>query len=255
MIGKVVDEYGGRVVKTTGDGLMCAFEDAEAAIQAGGAMHARMAAQRIEGLPMLGVHIGCHFGPVIESAGDLFGASVNIAARVAGLARAGQIITTEDTYRELSPQLRKRARALDRMPVKGRSGEVMVYEVLWQETDDITIFEARVGPERPARLFLRHEGREVYLEGGTARSVTMGRDSACDIVVADRRASRQHARIEHRRDKFVLVDHSSNGTSVRIAEEREIVLRREELILRGRGQIALGHSTADPDAVLVEFET
>ena len=255
VIGQVADELGGRVVKTTGDGLMCAFDDADAAIQAGSTMHARNAAQRVEGMPVLGIHIGCHFGPVIESAGDLFGAAVNVAARVAGLARVGQIITTEDTFRELSSPLRKRARGLDRMPVKGRSGELMVYEVLWQETDDITIFEVRTGPERPTRLVLRHEGREVVLESGTARSVTMGRDSACDIVVADRRASRQHARIEHRRDKFVLVDHSSNGTSVRIAEEHEVVLRREELMLRGQGQIALGHSTADPDAVLVEFET
>ena len=73
-------------------------------------------------------------------------------------------------------------------------------------------------------------------------------------MVADRRASRHHARIERRRGKFLLVDHSSNGTSVRVAGEHEVVLRREELMLRGSGQIALGHSTGDPDAVLVEFE-
>jgi predicted component of type VI protein secretion system len=40
-------------------------------------------------------------------------------------------------------------------------------------------------------------------------------------------ASRMHARIERRRDKFVLVDQSSNGTYVRIDGEPEIQLRRE----------------------------
>ena len=63
-----------------------------------------------------------------------------------------------------------------------------------------------------------------------------------------------HVRIERRRGRFVLVDHSSNGTSVRISGELEVVLRRDELMLRGSGQIALGQSTGDPDPVLVEFE-
>jgi hypothetical protein len=177
------------------------------------------------------------------------------AARIAGLARVGQIITTEDTINQLSPTLRQRARDLASVRVvKGRSGEIAVYEVLWQKTDDTTIFGARFGSEGATSLVLRHEGRETLLEDSPIGSVTLGRDSACDIVVADRRASRHHARIERRRGRFVLVDHSSNGTSVRIAGEHEVVLRREELMLRGSGQIALGHSTGDPDAVLVEFE-
>ena len=44
----------------------------------------------------------------------------------------------------------------------------------------------------------------------------------------------------------------SNGTYVRVAEA-EICLRHEELILRSRGCIGLGHRTSDPAATLVEF--
>jgi predicted component of type VI protein secretion system len=51
-----------------------------------------------------------------------------------------------------------------------------------------------------------------------------------------------HARIERRRDKFVLIDQSSNGTYVRIDGEPEIQLRREEMILRGRGRVSFGHA-------------
>ena len=251
----VAQEFGGWVVKTTGDGLMIAFSDADAAIHAGSAMHARNAALLAAGDATPGIHIGCHFGPVIESAGDLFGASVNVAARVAGLARVGQIITTEDMVRQLSPLLRHRTRNLVSVPVKGKTDEIAVYEVLWQDTDDITIHGAvHSGNKDAASLRLRHEGREIRLDSETPGTITLGRDSTCDIVVADRRASRHHARIERRRGRFMLVDHSSNGTSVRIAGELEVVLRRDELTLRGSGQIALGHSIADPDAVLVEFE-
>jgi predicted component of type VI protein secretion system len=73
-------------------------------------------------------------------------------------------------------------------------------------------------------------------------------------VVGDRKASRQHARIERRRDKFVLADHSSNGTWVQFTgEAEEVVLRREELMLRANGVIGLGHSPADGQGTPVEF--
>lgn len=250
---RVAEELGGRVVKSTGDGLMCAFINAEAAIHAGRVMHERIAAQQASGGPALGIHIGCHFGPVIESAGDIFGDSVNVAARVAGLAKVGQIITTEETIGQIPPAMRDRARSLDRVSVKGRSTLLTVYEVLWQETSDLTMLGTRNEAEHVARLVLRHEGREVALGGAGPSAVTLGRDSSCDLVVADPRASRQHAKIEQRRDKFVLADHSSNGTWVRIAGEHEVVLRREELMLRANGRIAFGHRTSDPNALVVEF--
>ena len=78
-------------------------------------------------------------------------------------------------------------------------------------------------------------------------AVAIGRDAQNDVVIADRLASRMHARIERRRDKFVLVDQSSNGTFVTVDGEGEVQLRREELMLRGRGHICFGHSyAADP---------
>ena len=54
-----------------------------------------------------------------------------------------------------------------------------------------------------------------------------------------------HAHIERRRDKFVLVDHSSNGTYVTMENEPEIALRREEIVLRGHGHVSFGHAYED----------
>ena len=65
-----------------------------------------------------------------------------------------------------------------------------------------------------------------------------------DRVVAERMASRTHCEIEQRQDKFVLADHSANGTYLSIDGDREIVLRREEALLRGHGFITLGQSRA-----------
>jgi len=56
-----------------------------------------------------------------------------------------------------------------------------------------------------------------------------------------------------RQDKFVLVDHSSNGTFVVIGDESNVGLQREELFLRGQGQLALGRPTTDASTTVVEF--
>ena len=248
---RVTEESGGRVVKGVGDGLMCAFDAAETALGAARVMQERIEAQRA--MLDLGIHVGCHFGPVIDTSSDLFGDTVNVAARVAGLARVAQILTTEDTVGRLTSAAREHTRLLDRVPVKGKQAALPIYEVLWQEGDDLTMLGTRFGAERQTRLVLRHEGRDFSIEEGGAASATLGRDAGCEIVIADRRASRQHAHIERRRDKFVIVDHSANGTWVGVSGADEVVLRREELILGGHGFIGFGQSPSNEGAERVEF--
>ena len=66
-------------------------------------------------------------------------------------------------------------------------------------------------------------------------------------------ASRTHGKIELRRDKFVLIDHSANGTYVKLGNNPEVLLRREEYVLSGSGQIAFGQSCSSSQEI-VEFE-
>lgn len=252
MLSRVCADCGGKVIKTAGDGAMCMFETADSALRASRLMQEKTAEQLEPGTPGLGIHIGCHFGPVLESAGDLFGDTVNLAARVAGLAKVGQIITTEDTVARLSAALAERARMLDGVPVKGKRKAVTIFEFLWQDTDDLTAMSTRIDQGRAASLALGYEGRNWRFEG--PGELTFGRDAACDVVVGDRKASRLHGRLERRRDKFVLIDQSSNGTWVKFDGESEVVvLRREELMLRGSGLIGVGHSPVDGEGAPVTF--
>ena len=105
---------------------------------------------------------------------------------------------------------------------------------------------------RAVTLKLEHQGRAWTLDHEHA-AVVLGRDAQCDVAIADRNASRQHARIECRRDKFFLVDQSTNGTFVAFAREAEVVLRREEIMLRGTGRIGFGHSVDLAGAEFVTF--
>jgi adenylate cyclase len=137
--------------------------------------------------------------------------------------------------------LREACREIDALAVKGKAEHIHVCEVIWQESAELTMMSARMAPAPEQRLSLRHGGAESILAVAKP-TASLGRDPACDIVIRDPRASRSHAKIERRRDKFVLVDMSSNGTYVTFQGEAEVALKREEIILRSNGQITFGHS-------------
>jgi adenylate cyclase len=244
-------DHGGQIVKSVGDGLMCDFGDPDRALHAARAMQLTM--HEAPGGFSLGVHVGCHYGPVLDTAGDIYGDSVNVAARLAGLAKSGQVIVTGDLVKHLSAQMREGVRPLGEVAVKGRREPIEILEYLWEGSREPLMLRPSDSPQRPAKLHVICAERACVLDESRADAITLGRDAASDIVILDREASRRHARIERRPDTFVLVDHSSNGTYVHIDNETEVWVRREEFILRGRGQIALGRSTSNSLATVVGF--
>ena len=245
--------YGGRVVKTIGDEVMCVLPDADSACLAATDMQLKISALPLASGMQRAIRVGFHVGPVIEEQGDVFGDTVNLAARMAGLAKGGQIMSTRATVDLLSPLLRSGTRPIAVLSVKGKVDDVPVCEILWQPSEELTMATTSAfAASGQLELQLRHAGKTHRLVKANA-GVFLGRDVSCDVLVADRMASRVHARIELRRDKFYLIDQSTNGTFVRVNGEPEIVLRREEVMLRASGQIALGHSVTDEGAELVVF--
>lgn len=251
----VVQQYGGRVIKTIGDEIMCVLPSADAGCLAATDMHHKITALPVVSQIKRSVRIGFHFGPVIEENNDVFGDTVNVAARMAGLAKSAQIITTGTTVAALSQMLQISTRSIAALSVKGKGDEVAVSEVIWQGDEELTMTTSSLAyTSKVVSLRLEHcaQDRAWVVDGGHA-SVMLGRDASCEIVIADRNASRQHARIECRRDKFFLVDQSTNGTTVAIADEAEVLLRREEIMLRGSGRIGFGRSVNLPDSEYVTF--
>jgi class 3 adenylate cyclase len=250
---RVVAAERGRVVKTIGDEVMAVFESADAALQAAVDMQTQVSALPAVGDVRLGIRVGFHAGPVLEEHGDVFGDAVNTAARLAGLANGGQIITSGATIERLSPLLRESTRDLDTLAVRGKHDELRVFEVLWQDVGTITLVAPRgARPGAETTLAIAHAGRVLRLAPGVAR-IMFGRDQSNDVVIDDKMASRVHGRIERRRDRFYYVDMSTNGTYVTNEGDTELVLRRDQLMLRGRGRISFGHSSADADAEVVTF--
>ena len=248
------DVYGGRVVKTIGDELMAVFPSADAAFCAAFEMQWRVADLPACGADKLAVRIGFHYGQALQQDGDVFGDSVNIAARLVQLAKPGQILTSGRTMAEVDRVHAAHARKLNTFKLRGMEHEETLYEGLWQDNDNITAFISGVLPQSAGsgRLILRY-GDVATGVGADCHDLTLGRDAGCDVVVTSRRASRMHARIERRRDKFILIDQSSNGTFITDQNGHETVLRLEEMALRGRGFVSFGEPVVAGSAELLEF--
>jgi adenylate cyclase len=231
---------GGRVVKTIGDEVMALFPGPDAAANAASVMQGGMEALPAVGETKLGLRVGFHTGPVLQKDGDVFGDTVNLAARLVEQAVKGQVIISEETTALLGPLFKTWTRRLYPIEVKGKAEQVVLCELIWSTSGDMTVM-AGGQVARPTRVALRlkYRGNEI-VRRRDIESVTLGREETCGLVVTDIKASRQHCTIERRQDKFVLKDHSSNGTYVTVEGDSEVLLQREEITLRKHGWIALG---------------
>ena len=255
---RATEQAGGRVVKTIGDEVMALFPGAEAAAQAACSMHAMVETLPKVGDTQLGVKIGFHAGPVIQRDNDVFGDTVNLASRLVEQAVKGQIIMASETAGMLGPMYRTFIRRLYAIQVKGKAEEVALCELVWRTDDDMTTFMGGRPAARPqaSALKLRYKGKELTRRRDND-SVTIGReaghDAASSIQTADHMASRNHCTIERRQDKWVLKDHSTNGTYVTVEGDEEILLQREELTLRKRGWIVCGQPRKTAGDEFVEY--
>ena len=243
----------GRIVKTIGDEVMAVFPSAEHAMRA--AIDMQLAIYQlpsIGGIPM-SLRIGFHYGTVLpDESGDVFGDTVNLAARLRELASPGQIITSQDTVDCLPAELGHLVRHLYPIHARGKRQPTELFEAIWQQSADLTVVGSDLqGPSDSSMLTLRY--RDVCVEMNEASTqVTIGRHASMSIVVHDRHASRIHASIECRSGRYVLLDCSSNGTRITIDGGHEVILRRDEVTLWGHGWISFGPRTSD-DAERVEF--
>src|SRR5437660_3509207 len=108
LIDPTIAVHKGRVVKRTGDGALVEFSSVVDAVRCAIEIQNSMV-DRNAGVPpdrRIEFRIGIHLGDVVEeSDGDLMGDSVNIAARLEGIARPGAICLSEDAYRQVKARL------------------------------------------------------------------------------------------------------------------------------------------------------
>ncbi|HTK99170.1 MAG TPA: adenylate/guanylate cyclase domain-containing protein [Pseudomonadales bacterium] len=230
-------EGGGRCVKRNGDELLLLFPNADATCHA-------LKAIQID--TVLELRIGAHSGALIHKRGDLYGDTVNIAARLTAIARAREIVISETVHQALGHPIRKACRRFEQVRLRGTARSMAIYHLCW-EPGTATHFNSSVRRTTGAtrrRLTLQTKAGPIAL--GREQEITIGRDPQCDVVINDPRVSRFHATLEWHRGIVVLRDHSTNGSFVRSDDQsRPHFVRREVLPIRGVGELNFGADGTD----------
>ncbi len=236
-------QFNGTVIKTIGDEVMSTFPTVEEAMGAAVMMQTRISADnKQDDRIAVSIRIGCHFGPVVQEQNDIFGAAVHTANRMTSQAKARQIVISGETVAEMSPELRKQTRQIDVATVRGKLDEVALYELLWnpeEATSMLPTIEWENQDRKASRLQLSFRDQQIEVND-KRKSVIMGRAEDNDLVIKGNLISRVHARIEKRRNKYFLVDESTNGSFVVTIDGHESFVRRDSMQLQGEGIIGLG---------------
>lgn len=257
---RTFEQHSGRVVKLLGDGLFVVFPAESDALAACVSIQKRLHDKPVYpggvGKPIQ-MQMGIESGEVIEIDGDCFGDAVNCAARLADLAGAEQILTTQRVCEMLVPIQRAQLRSLGPMYLRGKTEVTEVFRVDWMvdRDADATVMGASMFKPvaRESFIELTGAGQTVRLSP-QAEKLSLGRAATASLSVHDSRVSRVHATVEWRGGQFVLGDCSSFGTWVYFGNQSEpVVLRRTESYLVGQGQIALGCEREAESAPMIMF--
>lgn len=226
------------------DGLVARFAEADSALLA-----AREMRERVRALPpMSGIKLVLRAGVVLEAEAEKADEKAEaMAVRLVASHNPDTISVSESFSEVLSPSMR---RMLSRL----------------EESNGVPFPTLELGdlpPPTPAEL--RQEAAQALKQLRVSfrgqswvidvahPTLLFGRETGNDIVVADPRVSRQHARIELRSGLFYLADSSTNGTYLLEEGNAEHCIKRDEFILGEKGHIGCGFSPAENMSDAVAF--
>src|SRR5450755_2329768 len=146
----LVAKHGGRIVKTTGDGVLIEFPSVVDAVECAVAVQTVMA-ERNDGVPedrrML-LRIGINLGDILIEGDDILGDGVNIAARLEGIAEPGGICISASTYDQVRGKVSVEFTDLGEQTLKNITLPVRAYAVVREPLNQ----SVRVGSVTPGRV-------------------------------------------------------------------------------------------------------
>src|SRR6266446_2075030 len=214
-IDPIVAGHGGRIVKTTGDGVLVEFPSIVAAVECAMAVQQLMAG-RNKDVPrdrQMLFRIGINLGDVLIEGDDILGDGVNIAARLEGIAEPGGICISASAYDNVRGKVDAEFADLGDHQLKNIARPVRVYRVLPQGGTG-TARPALAIPDKPSIAILPFDNMS---------------DAAADVYFADGIAEDIITELSRYPDLFVVARNSSftyRGRAVRIADvARELGVR------------------------------
>ena len=192
LIDPKIAEHGGRIIKTTGDGMLAEFASVVDAVRCVVEIQRGML-ERNADVPAearIDFRVGINIGDVIVDGDDIYGDGVNVAARLEGLAEPGGVLVAGVVRDQVRDRLSFSFEDLGDREVKNIPRPVRAYRI--RLSDDpppspLARLSTRFGVERPRIAWIWAGLLLVVLAGGGARYVAGGPKSAA--TVAQQRAA------------------------------------------------------------------
>jgi hypothetical protein len=258
---QIIASKKGHVIEIIGDEIMSTFDCPNIALDVACIIQEQL---NTNFQLKLGVRIGIHTGMTGIDKGHPFGDTVNMAARMVELAKAGQSIFSEQVYARLSEHNKYRSDYFNKVFIKGKSKPYIIYQAAWDQFNRTTlapqVSNSNLNERRKqvASICLIYKQSKHFLHLGKSE-LLLGRGQQCDLQVDTHAASRVHATIGFDGKKLFLFDRSTNGTYIknlitrRHALNAELFLHHEEFEIRCDGVISLGEPVSDESSHLISF--
>ncbi len=250
----MVVRHNGRVIKSAGDDILCVFPTADDAVNAAAGILDQFLDKMIfEGVDV-NFHIGIHSGNGLVTEDDVFGDTVNVSSRLTDVAKTGQVLLSQQTVDFLCADLKNGVRRYDKVIVKGRDDLVEAYDFVWNESGEETGLIEFTGLDNEILASLKLEilDQKMVLTPDVT-PLNLGRDRAVELKILGKMVSRYHADIDYCKGKYILRDHSANGTYLMIDSSEPIFIKNEEFPLSSSGVISLGKKIDDKQSMNIKF--
>jgi adenylate cyclase len=173
-----IAEHRGRIVKTTGDGVLVEFASAVDAVRCAMEIQ-RVLAERNVAISedrRIELRIGINVGDIIIDEGDIYGDGVNIAARVEALARPGAVCISENAYQQVKGKLVLDVSDMGEQLLKNIAQPVRVYGVRLQDAPASAVLKL---PDKPSIAVLPFQNmsgdpEQEYFADGLVEDITTG---------------------------------------------------------------------------------
>ena len=197
IVDPAVAEHRGRIVKTTGDGMLVEFASAVDAVTCGMAVQAKMAEGVLAGAPKIAFRIGINIGDIIIDGDDIFGDGVNIAARVENECEPGNVCLSGSAFEQVRAKTEFTFDDLGEKSLKNIDRPVRLYAARREGQDAAAASEAKKPlplPDQPSIAVLPFQNmsgdpQQEYFADGMVEEITTALSRSKQLFVIARNSS------------------------------------------------------------------
>jgi adenylate cyclase len=200
LVDPAIDKHKGRIIKTTGDGMLVEFQSVTAAVECAAEIQRRMARRNADVSPArwMQFRIGINLGDVIWQDADIFGDGVNVAARLQELAPPGGICVSAAVRDQLGERLDVTFEDLGDQNVKNIARPIHVYRVVLDKSDAPATDGAAGGPPptatKPSLVVLPFvnmsgEAEQEFFADGLTEDITAELSRFHELTVISRNSA------------------------------------------------------------------